>query len=127
MPFYIRALENYFNFKGRDTREQYWKFFLWNMAVAFALGIIFGIIELANGSETQELSDAASWVYSLIMLIPGISAGVRRMHDAGHSGWWMIAPIVNIVFLCTRTQDGGNEYGPHPITGVTASEEAKAV
>lgn len=36
------------------------------------------------------------------------------MHDSGHSGWWIILPIVNLVFLCLDSEAGENEYGPNP-------------
>lgn len=43
--------------------------------------------------------------------IPILAAGVRRMHDTGHSGWWVLCPIVNIVFALTEGDNDANEYG----------------
>ena len=49
---------------------------------------------------------------------------VKRLHDLGHSGWWVllfIVPLINILLLLYlfffRGQMGGNQYGPDPITG----------
>ena len=60
-------------------------------------------------------------LYSLAVLLPGIALGVRRLHDIGKSGWWMlialvplIGLIVLLVFACTDSQPGDNEYGPNP-------------
>jgi uncharacterized membrane protein YhaH (DUF805 family) len=60
-------------------------------------------------------------LYSLAVLIPSIAVGVRRLHDTGRSGWWLlislvplIGIIVLIVFLATDSQPGANQYGPNP-------------
>ncbi len=60
------------------------------------------------------ISDPASIIYSLAVLIPGIAVAVRRMHDVGRSGWWILLPIVNFVFLCLDSQPNENEYGLNP-------------
>jgi uncharacterized membrane protein YhaH (DUF805 family) len=46
---------------------------------------------------------------------------VRRLHDTGKSGWWMlinliplIGFIVFLVFMFQDSQMGDNEYGPNP-------------
>lgn len=44
----------------------------------------------------------------------GFSAGVRRMHDIGKSGWWIIVPVVSLVFACLDSQPHENEYGANP-------------
>jgi uncharacterized membrane protein YhaH (DUF805 family) len=57
-------------------------------------------------------------IYSLAVLIPGLAVGVRRLHDTGKSGWWLLLvliPIVGIivliVFWATDGEPGVNEYG----------------
>jgi uncharacterized membrane protein YhaH (DUF805 family) len=34
-------------------------------------------------------------LYSLAILFPSIAVGVRRMHDVGKSGWFLLTPIYN--------------------------------
>jgi uncharacterized membrane protein YhaH (DUF805 family) len=55
------------------------------------------------------------------MLIPGIAVTVRRLHDSGRSGWWilialipLIGTIILLVFMVLDSQPGDNEYGPNP-------------
>jgi uncharacterized membrane protein YhaH (DUF805 family) len=36
------------------------------------------------------------------------------MHDGGHTGWWIIVPIVNLIFTFQNSQPGDNKYGPNP-------------
>jgi uncharacterized membrane protein YhaH (DUF805 family) len=62
------------------------------------------------------LSSIVSLIYSLAVLVPGIAVAIRRMHDTGRSGWWILCPIVNFVFLCFDSQPNDNEYGPNPKT-----------
>ena len=59
--------------------------------------------------------------YALLMIIPGISVFVRRMHDIGKSGWWYFIALIPIIggiwllVLClTEGTHGDNEYGPDP-------------
>ena len=53
-------------------------------------------------------------VYSLAVLVPSIAVGVRRMHDVGKSGWFLLIPIYNLILACTDGQVGPNEYGADP-------------
>jgi hypothetical protein len=50
-------------------------------------------------------------IYSLAVLIPGIAVGVRRMHDVGKSGWYLLFPIYNLILACTEGTHGENKYG----------------
>ena len=80
-------------------------FFLFNIIIAFVLGFIEGFA----GSK-----GILGTLYTLALLIPGIAVGVRRMHDTDHSGWWLLLPIVNLVFLVLDSQQGENRFGPNP-------------
>lgn len=48
------------------------------------------------------------------MLAPSIAVAVRRMHDVGKSGWFVLIPIYNLVLAVTEGDKGTNEYGPDP-------------
>jgi len=101
---YLEALKNYAVFNGRATRREYWLFFLISMGVAFVMGFIDGFFE--TGGVLQGL-------YNLALLVPSIAVGVRRMHDTDRSGWWLLLPIVNLVFLAQDSQPGPNRFGPN--------------
>nr|WP_302052016.1 DUF805 domain-containing protein [Hymenobacter sp. BRD128] len=60
-------------------------------------------------------------LYSLALLIPSLAVGVRRLHDVGKSGFFMLiafVPLVGAIWLlvlfCTEGTRGDNEYGPDP-------------
>jgi len=113
MSWYLQVMKKYAEFSGRARRKEYWMFVLFNFLIAFAIGFVLGFTGAALGIGTT-LSSVANIIYTLAVLIPGIAVGVRRMHDIGRSGWWIIVPIVNFVFLCLDSQPGDNEYGPNP-------------
>lgn len=50
-------------------------------------------------------------VVSLALFIPCLSVAVRRMHDTGHSGWWILFPLYNIYLTFKKSDEGENEYG----------------
>jgi uncharacterized membrane protein YhaH (DUF805 family) len=104
MNYYISVLQNYATFSGRARRKEYWMFFLFNMIFSFIFGFICGLIgvpELAN-------------LYALVVLLPSIAVAVRRMHDVGKSGWYILIPIYNLVLTVTEGDNGDNEYGADP-------------
>ncbi|MDQ1211352.1 uncharacterized membrane protein YhaH (DUF805 family) [Pantoea anthophila] len=103
--WYLGVLKKYAVFTGRARRKEYWMFTLFNILIAFLLGIVETVI----GVE-----DILSNLYSLAVLIPGIAVGVRRLHDTDRSGWWLLLPIVNIVFLALEGQSGTNRFGSDP-------------
>ena len=104
MSYYIKCLKEYAVFRGRARRSEYWYFVLFSIIFAF----IFGLIERVLCVE--RISD----IYVLASIVPGIAVGVRRMHDVGKSGWFLLIPIYNIVLAVTEGFRGENEYGPDP-------------
>lgn len=52
------------------------------------------------------------------MLVPSIAVSVRRLHDVGKSGWFLllalipiVGAIILIVWAATDSQRGSNQYG----------------
>ncbi len=67
--------------------------------------------------RAQAIAVLAGIVYSLAVLIPSIAVAVRRMHDSGRSGWWILLPLINFIFLCLDSQESENGYGANPKRG----------
>jgi len=117
MNWYLDAWKNYINFQGRARRKAYWMFILFNLIAL----VILGLIESAIGLSGQNGYGILTGLYTLAMILPLIALAVRRLHDTGRSGWWiliglvpLVGPIVLIVFYVTDSQPGSNEYGPNP-------------
>ena len=111
MNWYIQAWKKWNDFSGRARRTEFWMFILVNFFVSFGLAML----ETAFGSF-----GLISWIYSLIYLVPLLAVTVRRLHDTGKPGLWVIGmfvPLVNLVVLYFCVLDGvpgSNEYGPSP-------------
>ena len=50
-------------------------------------------------------------LYLIVGFIPWIAVNIRRMHDIGKSGWWILVPIANIFLLFKQSDKGANKYG----------------
>lgn len=113
MNYYFKVLQNYANFSGRARRSEYWYFVLFN----FIISLVLGFVGVAINFEFL------GNIYSLAVLIPSLAVAVRRMHDVGKSGWFILIPIYNLILACTDSQPGDNEYGPNPKSVSTASSD----
>jgi len=100
---------------GRATRSAFWYFYLFYV-VAWAV---------ARGTNNPILSLAA-----LALIIPNIAAAVRRMHDIGRSGWFVLIPIYNLILLATPGTLGPNGYdggSPDEITPISQRRTGKTM
>ena len=96
----------YGDFKGRSTRSEYWYWYLFTIIAVYGAGIIDTSL-----SKTGTLLEK---VVTLAIAIPTLCVGIRRMHDSGHPGWWLLLPIVNFIFLVSPSGDD-NQYGARPL------------
>lgn len=119
MDWYLKVIRNYVGFSGRARRKEYWIFVLINIVISIVLAMVDGMLGLKVGGEQG--AGLLGLIYSLAILLPSIAVGVRRLHDTGRSGWWMLIAfvpfigfIVLLVFFVLDSQPGSNEYGPNP-------------
>jgi uncharacterized membrane protein YhaH (DUF805 family) len=114
MNWYIGVLKKYVVFSGRARRKEFWIFVL----ISFLISLVLGVIgELIGSSIPANL-------YGLAVLLPSLGVAVRRLHDTGRSGWWLLLlllPVIGwialIVFYAIDGQKGDNAYGPDPKAG----------
>ncbi len=109
------GFSKYTTFSGRSSRSAYWWWFLFALLVSVVAHILDAII----GTVVFGV------IVALGLLLPGLAVLVRRYHDAGHSGWWVllwIIPVVGfVVWLIFTLTDSKppNEWGDGPDDGVT--------
>lgn len=93
MEHFTAAFRNFANFKDRATRTQYWMFALIYMVIYIVLYAIETAIFGFPGLTT---------LFGLVMLVPSLAYGARRLHDIGRSGWWqllMLIPLLGVIIL----------------------------
>ena len=124
MEWYLKVVkENYANFDGRARRKEYWMFVLIYMIVLIIAMVLDGALGLGFDMG-YGVTAPYGWLYSivaLVHLIPAWGVLVRRLHDVGKSGWFMLISLVPIiggiwllVLLCTDGDSSENAYGPSP-------------
>ena len=127
-----RSLKHYGDFSGRSRRSEYWWTTLANALLIIPVTILLGIGVWLVAQGSQE----AAIILALILYVAfiaawaipfGIALAVRRLHDIGKSGWWilwmilismipligLIGPIFFLVWYCTDSEVGDNRFGPN--------------
>jgi uncharacterized membrane protein YhaH (DUF805 family) len=110
MRYYVEGFKKYAVFSGRATRSEYWFFVIINSLVFVALSAIAGTPGIFwRVGETGDFAAAhgGAAAYWLVGFIPQYAVSVRRLHDAGRSGWWML-----IALLCLTIQTTASLF-PH--------------
>jgi uncharacterized membrane protein YhaH (DUF805 family) len=122
MQWYLKVLRQYADFGARARRTEFWMFTLFSAIISIVLLIIDNAAGLTFG-ERAMTSGVLGTIYSLAVLIPTLAVSVRRLHDTGRTGWWiliglipLIGAIVLIVWYCTDGKPGHNQWGPNPKT-----------
>ena len=81
----INGYKNIFNIKSRSTRREFWLI----LASTYLLAIVIAIFLPFNENLDANLEKLTGIVIVITYL-----AGIRRNHDVGYSGFWLIVPIM---------------------------------
>ncbi|MEU6578814.1 DUF805 domain-containing protein [Streptomyces sp. NPDC046805] len=106
MSWFVEALKKYAVFSGRARRKEYWMFSLFSVIIYAVL------LAVAYGAKLPLVM-----IIVLALVLPGWAVTVRRLHDTGRSGWWILlswVPFLMLVFMCMDSEPGANKYGPNP-------------
>jgi uncharacterized membrane protein YhaH (DUF805 family) len=85
--------KKYANFSGRASRSEYWWFFLFYSLVGFASQLLDVFI---LGQSFWLNYGLINTIVNLILIIPILSVGARRLHDTNRSGWWQLIILIGI-------------------------------
>tara|TARA_Y100001936_G_C15498202_1_gene371912 strand:- start:50 stop:439 length:390 start_codon:yes stop_codon:yes gene_type:complete len=112
--------KRYTDFQGRSSVSDYWWVVLGNILVY----LLFYLVGLFVGPSDASLSGAL-WgiilmIWYLATLIPNLSLSVRRLHDSGKSGRYLLLGLIGIglliliILFCSLSDPEGNKYGRPP-------------
>lgn len=94
VPAIQRAFKKYARFDGRASRSEFWYFVLGLIALEVLLYIPIVIGAAADVPILTLLFALVLLVVALGAIVPMIAVGVRRLHDAGFSGWLYLIGFV---------------------------------
>lgn len=129
MNWYLGVLQRYAVFDGRARRREYWMFVLINALTAAVLRVLEVVLGLTPRTGPSVLTwllrpSTLAGLYYLAVLVPTVAVTVRRLHDTGRSGRWLliglipaIGEIALLVFLLQDSDPDTNPYGPSPKYG----------
>jgi uncharacterized membrane protein YhaH (DUF805 family) len=116
--FWNVVRNNYLNFNGRAKRREFWYFTLTVFIIMTALGFLVAIFN-RHSDILEIIFSVIIQVFSLVILLPSLAIGARRLHDANLSGWWQslaicVVPFLGVVLLtimfCQSSNDMGSRF-----------------
>jgi uncharacterized membrane protein YhaH (DUF805 family) len=112
-------LNKYATFSGRARRSEYWWWYLF-VTIVF---LVAGILDRALGLTYSDLTLGGGWIATIaaiVFLVPNLAVAVRRLHDTGRSGWWLLVGLIPFIgfivllYFFVLDSENDNQYGPYP-------------
>lgn len=114
MIWYLKVINQFFDFSGRARRKEYWIFTLTSILISWALNLV----DIFLGTYIFSIISA---IYSILIFIPSVAVLLRRLHDIGKSGWYfflVLFPFIGwlwlLVLLCMEGEPKANKWGENP-------------
>lgn len=138
---FVEAIKQYYRryaeFSGRSNRSEYWWVALYQAIVSFVLWIPYSVVlggytaSVAAATTAAEQQAAAQafpaaallfgalgGIWALAHLVPNLAVTVRRLHDTGRSGWFIllglipfVGGIILLVLTVIESKPEGGRYG----------------
>ena len=106
------------DFDGKSDRPDFWYFYLFTILGSLYFQWVDWVADASqtlDGAKNYSFWDA--WllpnIFTLLIAIPALAVGARRLHEVGKSGWWqllMITVIGIIPLIIWWAQPGGKTY-----------------
>ena len=121
---------------SRASRSEYW----WWALFLFlgSLGATFILVGFAGATRSAGVGGVGIaalvlGVAYLIIFVPSFTLTVRRLHDTGRSGWWILISLIPylgglilLIFMCLDGTPGPNAWGNRPGGNVPGHSAAGA-
>jgi uncharacterized membrane protein YhaH (DUF805 family) len=111
--------QKYADFTGRARRSEFWYFFLFSLLASTAGGLLDTLFHTRQ-SGMYNTTGVIQGLVQLVLLIPGLAVGARRLHDISRSGLWLLLNLIplvgQIILVVWAVQDShpDNQYGASP-------------
>ena len=83
---YSRFWKKYATFSGCASRTE----LLWPMLVNLLMLVVAALAR-------HEVVSIVVGLYAVVVFVPSIALGARRLHDVNRSGWWQLVLIVPVI------------------------------
>ena len=149
MRWILEPFQRWADFSGRSRRLEFWLFWL----AAMVVQMIASYFDAANGQAVVAGGmGIITLIVTLIFLVPAATVGIRRLHDIGRTGWWMllfavpyaawlasievgtqgviaavaflVGSVVLVILLVQPGTAADNRYGPNPKGGIAEPQLA---
>ncbi len=126
LKWILNPVQNHYaDFEGRATRREFWMYALYYIGAAIVISIIGEVLRMHYVDE----------LFMLVLLLPSLAIGARRLHDTGKTGWWQLlslipiaGSIILIILFIQKGAEGDNDYGAAPLkTATTGADTATDV
>jgi uncharacterized membrane protein YhaH (DUF805 family) len=104
-----------FDPRGRRSRAGFWAYAGLSIVAFLVCSFVGDIL----GLMLPSLSMVVFLLTLLAMFVGSLINAIRRLHDLGHSGWWM-ALFAPVQLLLALAAFGGSDSGGSPINGLQA-------
>jgi uncharacterized membrane protein YhaH (DUF805 family) len=144
MEWYFASFRRYRDFwRGRARRTEFWTYMLCSLVLGLTLSTVQALIshdivravttfiadDTADATKLSVLLEASglllafgvTLLIALVTILPTHGVAVRRLHDTGRSGWWLLITLIPLfgviallVMLCQDSEASENEFGLNP-------------
>jgi len=122
IDYILQALKRWKDFQGRSRRSEFWYFYL-GIILSF---LVFGFFISLLDELTDSLSLIPGFPFGVVfvaILVPFLACAVRRLHDSGKSGWFLLlyfvplGALVLLIFFCQDSHPAPNQMGSQSKSG----------
>ncbi|MCF8878942.1 DUF805 domain-containing protein [Hyphobacterium sp. SN044] len=126
--YFIKSFRLFASFEGRARRKEFWSFVLFYYVILIGMIGVFILItentEIRHSRNYDSIGAAFSFIIIVFLvgtIIPHLAVTVRRLHDSGNSGWWVlislipyIGGIILLIMMLIPSEERVNKHGPVP-------------
>jgi uncharacterized membrane protein YhaH (DUF805 family) len=115
------VLSKYATFAGRASRAEFWRWVVVFVVITLVTRMIDGMLfasSIREGLYVRGAMQPLTFLTILALFLPNMALAVRRLHDIGRSGWWLllmavplVGPLVLLYWYVQPSEDGPNQYG----------------